>query len=254
MRAAAAQGGQSAQAYAARRAEFPEMMLARPPSTKSTKNGGAQRNAIHQGWLTKRALGKSAGTLVKSWRKRYFVLLEDELWWYESAQVDPHSGSSYISGKQLGSLPITIQTSLERNSQVVHRPFAFTVISEDKRLVLQAADEQTRDAWVSALSGRMRSDMNMPMWEGTARVVTAVASPQEPPPQLTLRETSVEIVQANSRDSADTVCDDAEDRGINEADIEEDSLDGASDALADIAIVTPENANLPRWRGDSQVA
>ena len=69
----------AAQQYAARRADLTPRGM---PSTKTM-----QEVAFYQGWLKKRALGKSAGTLVKSWRTRYFVLLSGELRWYESAQV-----------------------------------------------------------------------------------------------------------------------------------------------------------------------
>ena len=199
-----------------------------------------REDAIYQGWLKKRAIGKSTvGTLVKSWRTRYFVLLQDELRWYDRAEVDEKTGSSFIKRQHLGALPMSTETSLEPQRRVSKRAFAFTVVADGKRLVLQAVDEDQRDTWVAAL----RSCMGCP------EALLATAAGEKP---ARLSQTLVEIV---ADDRHDVKLDEAEDSGVDERMLEEESIDIASrvlTSLATIGFAMPDVSSLPRWRGDSE--
>ena len=142
MRMPAASARLSRADYLSRRSEAP------------MHNSDRQRTAYHQGWLQKKAIGRSRSTLIRTWRARYFVLLDRELRWYESAEVDKATGNSHIKGHQKGKLPITAETAIEHDAQLSSRSCSFTITSKGTSLHLQAKDVAQRNAWIAALGSR----------------------------------------------------------------------------------------------------
>lgn len=143
-----------------------------------------QRTAFYQGWLQKKAIGKSSLTLVKTWKSRYFVLLDRELRWYESADVD-QAGNSFIKGKQKGKLSISPEVTLEHDTKLSKGAWGFTVTSSGASLVLQAKDLQDRNAWLAALSVRVGSPLGD-------------SGPREPALSLATLELSSEQVSSDT--------------------------------------------------------
>ena len=110
--------------------------------------------AVFQGWLTKRAVTG----LVKNWKRRYFVLLDDEMRWYENAEVNAETGDAFIKGLPLGQLTINEMTTLLADTEMADRTFVFTLVTGQKQLVLQAEDGASKNSWLAVLSGRVKNE------------------------------------------------------------------------------------------------
>ena len=152
---------------------------------------GVQRFAIQHGWLTKRAIRSKLGGLAQNWRRRYVVLIEDELQWYDSADLDECAHVT-IRSQRLGSMPLDPSTIIDPNVDVTklsvgplarsetEREFCFSVRTGNKMLVLQAGSAQDRSSWIGCLYDQVherRSTTALSMKIGTPWTSERPASP-----------------------------------------------------------------------------
>ena len=132
-----------------------------------------------EGYLTKLSVG---GGILSNWRKRYFVLEGDELYWFESdKQRDKPKGSIPISGTVVGVIHEAKAHFCVNDRKATH--------SKQRLLELRAADAAEMRAWVQALSlasieerPDRSSTSRPPARSSAASSVTAKDAPPLPPP------------------------------------------------------------------------
>eukprot|EP00966_Prymnesium_polylepis_P183337 4248984-Prymnesium_polylepis.2 len=98
---------------------------------------------VHQGFLIKRSTGQrnSIGkSLLLSWRRRYLILTQSRVTWYESAAA---------GSRQLGSLPVDGALTITKDMRsATGKAHTFALSSPPLVLVLQAESDTERDEWV----------------------------------------------------------------------------------------------------------
>jgi len=98
-----------------------------------------------EGYLVKR------GSFVKNWKRRWFVLKENILFYYKTPQdIQPK-----------GQLPLTADCELEKISDVEGKSVSFCIqlkLPKDSGFFyMQADNEEQRDSWMAAISFRIIS-------------------------------------------------------------------------------------------------
>jgi ankyrin repeat protein len=91
-----------------------------------------------EGWMAKK------GHLFRSWRNRWFVLDDGDMSYFSKAE----------DRKSKGTVKLTPDTQVESLTGY-HRPFVFKVTTPSKAFMLQAADEDELDEWLSAVQAHI---------------------------------------------------------------------------------------------------
>jgi hypothetical protein len=98
------------------------------------------QNSILEGWLTKQ------GGRIKTWRRRYFVLLKGS----SANTLDLQYWKATTEKKMQDNIPLTNQSVLERDNK--HNTIAIKVSqTSDRRYLITAYDARVREAWMQAL-------------------------------------------------------------------------------------------------------
>ena len=104
---------------------------------------------VAEGWLTK------LGTERKVFRKRYCLLLPDQLRWYADAELYQHKGQLPLVESSVGSTsPQRMQLEGSHPSTYPHTPdgFSFDVRTPDTTVVLIADSERPMRRWLNGLA------------------------------------------------------------------------------------------------------
>jgi len=111
-----------------------------------SKDKGKPRNvdprSLKEGWLMKE------GIQIKSWRRRYFVVLPDGIILYFKSQAAAATGST----KSQGTI-VLFPDSVIANESI--KPHSFSVLpsSGSRKYMFQTGSDSERDLWVSFLMG-----------------------------------------------------------------------------------------------------
>ena len=105
-----------------------------------------------QGYLKKKspkALGK--GKVVDVWQRRYFVLTGDQLKYYK----DKHGADTSTSSSRQPLKTIAMADVRQAAPNPKHLDMLTVDLGAERKVKLQAAEEEDRDAWVAAIEQSM---------------------------------------------------------------------------------------------------
>ncbi|KDD75603.1 hypothetical protein H632_c597p1 [Helicosporidium sp. ATCC 50920] len=90
------------------------------------------------GWLMKQ------GELIKTWRRRWFVLKQGKIFWFSSDRVTQDSVPR-------GIIDVNRCLSIKGAEDIVNRPHAFEISTADTSMFFIADTDKEKEDWINAV-------------------------------------------------------------------------------------------------------
>ena len=97
--------------------------------------GTTVRNSDFAGFLTKQSMW------LKEWRRRYFLLKHDKLFFAEQAESEPH-----------GVIDLADCTSVKSAEANTNKRYGFELVTSETTFCMYADSEDEKDEWICALT------------------------------------------------------------------------------------------------------
>ncbi|XP_016164161.1 pleckstrin homology domain-containing protein 1-like [Arachis ipaensis] len=95
-------------------------------------------NPERTGWLTKQ------GEYIKTWRRRWFVLKQGELFWFKDSTVTRAS-------KPRGVIPVASYLTVKGAEDAINKPCAFELSSRYETMYFIADSEKEKEDWINSI-------------------------------------------------------------------------------------------------------
>ncbi|KAH7433403.1 hypothetical protein KP509_07G067600 [Ceratopteris richardii] len=95
-------------------------------------------NPERTGWLMKQ------GAIIKTWRRRWFVLKSGKLFWFKDSYVSR-------SSKPRGVIPVTSCLTVKGAEDVLNRPYAFELTTSQETMYFLAATDKEKEDWINSI-------------------------------------------------------------------------------------------------------
>ncbi|KAK3285017.1 hypothetical protein CYMTET_7360 [Cymbomonas tetramitiformis] len=90
------------------------------------------------GWLMKQ------GAIIKTWRRRWFVMKQGKIFWFKSDDVNSKSVPR-------GVVEIKGCLSVKGAEEMLNKPYAFEVSTRDKTMYFIADNDREKEDWINAV-------------------------------------------------------------------------------------------------------
>ncbi|KAL6769621.1 hypothetical protein ACKKBG_A31745 [Auxenochlorella protothecoides x Auxenochlorella symbiontica] len=107
---------------------------------RNQDTGGVQfwEHPERAGWLMKQ------GEVIKSWRRRWFVLKHGKIFWFKSDVVRPDS-------QPRGILEVNHCLSIKGAEDAINKPHAFEISTADASMYFIADSDKDKEDWINAV-------------------------------------------------------------------------------------------------------
>lgn len=90
------------------------------------------------GWLMKQ------GEYIKTWRRRWFVLKQDKIFWFKSDVVTPDS-------QPRGIIEVNKCLSIKGAEDTINKPHSFEISTADDSMYFIADSDKEKEDWINAV-------------------------------------------------------------------------------------------------------
>lgn len=123
------------------------------PSARAFGNRrrGSANLILKEGFLYKK------GGIIKSWSRRYFILNKQSLCYFKREQ-EVSDGTMQEGLHPLGRVFLSDVVNIETDGAEKKKAFVFALHTKKRAVLLQAANNQDREAWVEAIRRALESE------------------------------------------------------------------------------------------------